>query len=247
MKILAIDTSAKTATAALTEDRALLAESSVKTDTHSVTLLPMIEALLRAADTKIGDLGLMAVTVGPGSFTGVRIGVSAVKGLAFADRIPCVGVSSLEGMAYNFAGIDALVVPVIDARRGMVYAALFRTSSDGRVERLTEDEQLPADELVAMLRDFEGERIYFTGDAYGMMTARGDLPESVAVTPEKLRAQSAYGIAARAYEIVSSASEAEAEEFTDAALAPVYLRKSQAEREREERLARQKEERREQT
>ena len=238
MKILAVDTSAKTATAAITEDKTLLAESSVKTDTHSVTLLPMIEALLRAADTALDDLDLMAVTVGPGSFTGVRIGVSAVKGLAFADRIPCVGISSLEGMAYNFAGIDALVVPVIDARRGMVYAALFKTASDGSVERLTEDEQIAADMLVEKLAEYGGERIYFTGDAAGMMAARSDLPAGVAVTPEKLRAQSAYGIAARAYEIVSAASEAEKESFTDAALAPVYLRKSQAEREREERLAR---------
>ncbi|MBQ3708741.1 MAG: tRNA (adenosine(37)-N6)-threonylcarbamoyltransferase complex dimerization subunit type 1 TsaB [Clostridia bacterium] len=239
MRILAVDTCAKTAAAAITEGRTLLAESSVKTDTHSVTLLPMIEALLRAADTKLGEIDLMAVTVGPGSFTGVRIGVSAVKGLAFADRIPCVGISSLEGMAYNFAGIDTLVVPVIDARRGMVYAALFRASSDGTVTRLTEDEQLPMDELAEMLRGYAGERIYFTGDATGMMIGRDDLPEGVAVTPEKLRIPSAYGVAARADAIYAEASEAAKEGFTDAALAPVYLRKSQAEREREERLAKQ--------
>ena len=241
MKILAVDTSAKTAAAAVTEDSSLLAESSAKTDTHSITLLPMIEAMLRAAGVSLHELDLMAVTIGPGSFTGVRIGVSAVKGLAFADQIPCVGVSSLEGMAYNFAGIDALVVPVIDARRGMVYAALFRTFADGSVERLTEDAQISADELVGKLSEYGDARIYFTGDAFRLMTARSDLPGNVALTPEKLREPSAYGIAARAYEIVSSASEAEAKTFTDAALAPVYLRKTQAEREREERLARSEE------
>ena len=239
MRILAVDTSAKTAAAAITEDKTLLAESSVRTDTHSVTLLPMIEALLRAADTGIGDLDLLSVTVGPGSFTGVRIGVSAVKGLAFADRIPCVGVSSLEGMAYSFAGIDALVVPVIDARRGMVYTALFRASADGTVTRLSADEQIPADGLIEKLGTYGGERLYFTGDAYAMMAGRGNLPVGAAVTPERLRVPSAYGIAARAYEIYAAASEAERAGFTDAALAPVYLRKSQAEREREERLAKQ--------
>ena len=100
MKILALDSSAKTATAALTDGVEILAESSVRTATHSAVLLPMIEAMLKSADTAVEDLDLMAVTVGPGSFTGVRIGVSTVKGLAFAHGTPCIGVSSLEGMAY---------------------------------------------------------------------------------------------------------------------------------------------------
>ena len=235
MKILGIDTSAKTATAALTEDGVLTAEASVRTDTHSSTLLPMIEAMLRFAKTEVRDLDALAVTVGPGSFTGVRIGVAAVKGLAFADRIRCVGVSSLEAMAYNFAGIEGIVVPVIDARRGMVYAAVFRTGADGRVMRLTEDGQIPVGELTEKLKAWEGERVYFTGDAADTLEASPNRPANTARTPGKLRAQSAYGVAARAEEILKTAEDPD--RFTDAALVPVYLKKSQAEREREARIA----------
>ena len=237
MKILAVDTSAKTATAALSEDGVLIAEASVKTETHSSTLLPMIESMLRFAGCALRDLDAMAVTVGPGSFTGVRIGVAAVKGLAFADGIRCVGVSSLEAMAYNFAGIEGIVVPVIDARRGMVYAAVFRTGADGSVRRLTEDEQIAVGDLTEKLKTWEDERIYFTGDAAGILESAPGCPASTAKTPVKLRTQSAWGAAARAEEILSAASEEERKRYTDAALMPVYLRKSQAEREREERLA----------
>ena len=236
MKILALDSSAKTATAALTDGFEILAESSVKTATHSAVLLPMIEAMLKSADTRIEDLDLMAVTVGPGSFTGVRIGVSTVKGLAFVHNTPCIGVSSLEGMAYNFAGIEGLIVPVIDARRGTVFTAVFRTDAQGEVERLTEDAQLSVEELLSLLKDYPDERVYFTGDAYELLANHPDRPVLTAMTPAKLRAQSAYGVAARAYEIRSAAEEASVEDFTDAALIPVYLKKSQAEREREERL-----------
>ena len=236
MKILAVDSSSKTAAAALLEDGALIGESSVRTDTHSAVLLPMIEDLLKAAKTALGDIGLMAVTVGPGSFTGVRIGVSLVKGLAFADRIPCVGVSTLEAMAYNFSGVRGLVVPVLDARRETVFTAVFRTGEDGSVIRLTEDAQLPVSDLMNQLAEWPNEPIFFTGDVTDALLARPDCPGNAAFTPLGLRMQSALGAGIRAYEIYT-APDAVSEDFTDAALVPSYLKKSQAERERDERIA----------
>ena len=236
MKILAVESSSKTASAALLEDRELIAESSVRTDTHSAVLLPMIEDLLRAAKTSVGDLGFLAATVGPGSFTGVRIGVSTVKGLAFAGHIPCVGVSTLEAMAANFAGIEGLVVPVIDARRGTVFTALFRSGADGSFRRLTEDRQMPLDGLMELLTGTEAGHVYFTGDAYEQAAKHPAAPPVTAFTPPRLRIPSAYGAGVRAYERFT-APDAVRESFTDAALVPVYLKKSQAEREREERLA----------
>ena len=241
MKILAVDSSSKTAAAALLEDGALLAESSVRTDTHSAVLLPMIEDMLKAAKTSVREIGLMAAAAGPGSFTGVRIGVSLVKGLAFADHIPCVGVSTLEGMAYNFAGIGGLVVPVIDARRGTVFTAVFRTGADGSVKRLTEDAQMPLGELMELIagRRSGDEPVCFTGDAYEAAVSCENAPAGCAVTPARLRVPSAFGVGRRGWELFT-APDARAEAFTDAALVPAYLKKSQAERDRDERLAAEK-------
>lgn len=236
MKILAVDSSSKTASAALLEDLSPVARFSVKTETHSAVLLPMIEDMLKAAKTAVRDLDLMAVTIGPGSFTGVRIGVSLVKGLAFADKIPCVGVSTPEAMAAPFGGMDGLVVPVIDARRETVFTALFRSAPDGTVTRLTEDAQLPASELMTLLSSYGGERICFTGDAAETILVREDCPPSARVTPPGLESAAALGAGLRAYAIYT-APDAVRDDFTDAALVPAYLKKSQAERERDERIA----------
>ena len=234
MKILSLDTSAKTATVALVSDGELIAEYSILTTTHSTTLLPMIESIFKLAGIEAKDVDLYAVSVGPGSFTGIRIGVSTVKGLAFAHNTPCVGVSALHGMAENFGGLDGIVAPVIDARRDMVYTALFRSNGDGNVERLTEDLQISIDELCELLREYKDTRVYFTGDAYTKMTERFSEQKDVA-TPVKLRAQAAYGVALAGLKAWNSTEDKSA--FTAAALMPVYLRKSQAEREREERIA----------
>ena len=235
MKILAVDSSSKTASAALFEDRRLTAQFSVKTETHSAVLLPMIEDMLKAAKTSVRDMDLLAVTVGPGSFTGVRIGVSLVKGLAFADRTPCVGVSTLEAMAHPFGGTEGLAVPVIDARRGTVFTALFRTKADGSVTRLTEDAQMSLGELMTVLAGYD-DRIYFTGDAAPTVLGREDRPAGAAATPAGLDVCAASGAGIRAYELYT-APDAVKESFTDAALVPAYLKKSQAERERDERIA----------
>ena len=146
MKILAMDSTATAASVALMEDGCLLGEFYMNVKlTHSQTLLPMAEQLLACTQVALQDIGLFAVSAGPGSFTGVRIGVSAVKGLALAQSKPCVGVSTLEAMAYNAGQLDGIACCLMDARCGQVYGALFEVGG-GRVTRLTEDAALPAEE-----------------------------------------------------------------------------------------------------
>lgn len=235
MNILALDTCAKTATAALLVDGKPGAVFTLQTETHSTTLLPMIESMLSLYGITTEQIDAYAVSCGPGSFTGVRIGVATVKGLAFANGTPCIGVSATEAMAENFRGVNGLIVPVTDARRDMVYTALFRSSSVGELDRLTDDEQISIDDLCARLGEIGADHVYFAGDAYDKICAHPSRPARTAYTPGELRVQSAYGVACAA---VRKWNETENKTvFTDANLLPVYLKKSQAEREREERLA----------
>lgn len=233
MKIFAIDTTVKTAAAALVEDGKLIAEYSLNTNTHSTTLLPMISSILETSGTKVSDIDLFAVSAGPGSFTGVRIGVATIKGLAFADNIPCTGVSSLEAMAMNFTGIRGTIVPVINARNKMVYTALFDSDGVNIPERLTADEQISIADLIDKLQSIPG-TIYFTGDAYELLLAEENKPEHTAATPEKLRVPSGYGAAIAAERMWNA--EEDKSLFLESRLAPIYLRKSQAERERDEKI-----------
>ena len=236
MKILAIDTTVKTAAAALVEDGKLVAEYSLNTDTHSTTLLPIISSLFAMSGTAVSDLDLLAVSAGPGSFTGVRIGVSTIKGLAFANNIPCVGVSSLEAMAMNFTGIPGKIVPVINARNKMVYATVFASDGIHTPERVAEDEQILITDLLERLKSVNGP-IYFTGDACGLVLSENEKSvhiSDIAVTPEKLQNPSGYGVAVAAEHRWNE--EKDQSLFAESHLAPIYLRKSQAEREREEKL-----------
>ena len=232
MKILAIDTTAKTATAALTENEKLIALTTLSTpNTHSVTLLPMINGLLFGADLTVADLDILACSAGPGSFTGVRIGTSAIKGLGFADNKICIGVSSLEALAMNVTE-DGIVCPVMDARRNQVYNALFKCE-DGKLTRLTEDRVLSADELAKELAN-ETNRIFITGD--GSEIAKKALADkNIALPHEVLQYHNAYNVAVLAYNTYINATEDKKKEFTAHTLAPTYLRMSQAERERLER------------
>ncbi len=230
MKILGIDSTAKTATVALCEDTKIIAEYSQTTSSHSTVLLPMTEAILQSSGLTFDDIELYAVSAGPGSFTGVRIGVATVKGLAFKNCTSCVGVSALDAIAMNFCGIDGIIVPAIDARRDTVYTAIFKTNSSGQIVRLTEDMQIPIDELFQKLSSYS-DTLYFAGDAYSKIVARVDCPRC-ASTPERLIKQSAYGVVRAAYHKWESSTDKS--EFTDTNLAPVYLKKSQAERELEE-------------
>ncbi len=229
MLILGIESSAKAASAALCRDGELIAQYYQCAGlTHSRTLLPMAEELLHGTDTALGDLDGVAVAVGPGSFTGVRIGVAAVKGLCFGAEKPAAGVSTLEAMAWNglAAAPGEIVCCCMDARRGQVYNALFEIS-DGAPARLVPDRAVTLEELAAELRGY-GRAVFLTGDgaqlALGALSAAG---LSCRLAPGPLLMQSAWGVcmAARGLEMQSAEK-----------LLPVYLRLSQAERERQERL-----------
>jgi len=235
MRILALDTSAKTATVALLENGEQAAHFTFETETHSSTLLPLIETVLKMKNLTYEEIDAYAVSCGPGSFTGVRIGVSTVKGLAFRYRTPCIGVSSLDGMAMAMGGVDGLVVPVMDARRDLVYTAVFRSHTDGTVERLTEDDQVAITDLLERLKTYGDVPVYFTGDAHRKVAENPNAPKTTAHTPGSLVFPSAYGVALAALREWNNMDDKSA--FTDEKLLPVYLRKSQAEREREERIA----------
>ena len=227
MLTLAFESSAKAASVALCEGEKLLAQSSQNLGlTHSRTLLPMAEAMLKNADVSLDQVDLFAVAHGPGSFTGIRIGVSTVKGLSWASEKPCVGVSTLEALAWNGIAAGGLLCPVMDARRSQVYNALFSVS-DGKPVRLCGDRAISLEDLAAEL-EAKKEVPLLLGDGAGLTAeylASRDLPYRLA--PEIIRWQSAWGVAMAAMDQKPVSSQE---------LLPVYLRLSQAERERQERL-----------
>ena len=227
MLTLAFESSAKAASVCLCNDGKLVAQSTqCSALTHSRTLLPMAEDMLKNAGFTLNDIDVLAVAQGPGSFTGIRIGISTVKGLAWALDIPCVGVSTLEAMACSGLLADGYICPVMDARRSQVYNALFEIV-DGKPVRLTPDRAIFLEELKNELASL-GKRPLLVGDgaklAYGYLTNAGIECD---VAPENLLYQSAWGVG-------MAAQQHEAGTADD--VLPVYLRLSQAERERQERL-----------
>ena len=224
MKILAIDTSAKSAGVALTDGRRPIAVYTQNVGlTHSETILPMIEVLLKNAKTDIDQIDMFACTVGPGSFTGVRIGVSTIKGLAFGKNKICVGVSTLESLARNIKVKNSVIVPVIDARQSRLYNAVFTYDGEKYI-RITDDKTSTAAELADEIQKY-GSGIYYVGDGYDIINQVA--PSSVE-TPEILKLPSGYSTAVAAlekYELMENK-----EIFKDTMLFPEYLRPSQAER-----------------
>lgn len=238
MKILAFDGTAKAASVAVADDNKILAHHTVDNGlTQSELLLPMAEDMLRALKLSFGDVELYATSVGPGSFTGVRIGVSLIKGLAFGRNVPCVAVSTIDALAENLRGLKGIIVPCMDARRGQVYSATFR--SDGEeLSKLTEDRAVALATLAEELREYEGEDIYIVGDGYDV--AKTTLTKAgirLCNTPELLILENAASVA-----LVAKRKYDEGEFVSDEQLSPVYLRMPQAERERLEREAAKKEE-----
>ncbi len=245
MLTLAIDTSAKSASAVLLSDGKIISEATCNNgNTHTRTILSMIDRVLENANKKTDDIDLLAASNGPGSFTGIRIGAAVVKGLAFGRNIPCIGVSTLEALAHNLSFLKGIICPVMDARREQVYNALFYCDGEKTV-RLTPDRAISTDDLAVQLKELQcGEkkgiqnpvyvdRIYLVGDGYEL--AKKALSEKLIKTedtPILLREENAASVALLAqkkYEM--------GERGTDLDFSLSYLRMSQAEREMAEKMS----------
>lgn len=224
MKILAIDSTANTSTVALLENETLLGIYTANTkNTHSEVLLPMVKHLLSTLNVSNNQIDAYAVSNGPGSFTGVRIGVATIKGLAFGTDKKCVEVSTIEALAENLEGFDGIICPIMNARRGQVYTGAFLNGN-----RIIEDNCMMLSDLIPQLESYN-ENIYFTGDGYSLI--ENMQIKNLKNTPEILRYQNAYSVGKVAYKKLIN------NDFvTDKALSVEYLRKPQAEREREEKL-----------
>ncbi len=228
MRLLAIESSAKAASVAVTEDGALVGQYFQSSGlTHSRTLLKMAEDLLENLELRLSDIDAVAVARGPGSFTGVRIGVAAAKGLCWGGDKPVVGVSTLEAMAWQGEGAgDYIVCPVMDARRGQIYNAKFVFERD-ELRRLAEDRAIALDELVSEAKK-DKKPYFFVGDGAKLCYNRfSDEGLPALLPPEPMLLQTAWGVA-------RAAENKTPEPAFD--LEPNYLRLSQAERERLERL-----------
>ncbi|MCI8474944.1 MAG: tRNA (adenosine(37)-N6)-threonylcarbamoyltransferase complex dimerization subunit type 1 TsaB [Oscillospiraceae bacterium] len=227
MKILALESSAVACSVCLTEDEELIAQSYENSGmTHSKTLLPMAEELLKNCGVALGDVDVIAAAAGPGSFTGLRIGISAAKGLAWALDKPCAKVSTLEAMAWNLAFFPGEICPVMDARREQVYNARFH--SDGEtVARLTPDRAIGLEELAEELKNIKEPQILVGDGAWLCYNQFMKMGLPVRLTPPNLRYQSAWGVARGGLELARRDMLIPAKELT-----PDYHRLSQAERER---------------
>ena len=226
MLILGLDSSAVAGSCALCdvsgEKKTIIATSFVNTKlTHSQTLMPMVEDMLKSCGAELKDIDLLAVNSGPGSFTGIRIGVAAVKGIAFALNKPCAGVSTLHSLAYNLAGFDCIACAVMDARCNQFYNALFEVKNE-KISRLTADRAISASDLANELNQYTDKKILLAGDgaelAYKSMNG-----SNIALAPPAIRLQRAENVCLAA---------AEYESVTPRELLPSYLRLPQAERER---------------
>ena len=226
--ILAVDTTAKPVSCALAEGNRVLASYYANTGlTHSQTLLPMIESLLQTSDKRMEDVDALAVNAGPGSFTGVRIGVSAVKGLAFTRDLPCVAVSTLECMAEHTAALPgAVICCLMDARCQQVYGALFEKDESGAVRRLMEDEALTIAQMGEKVAELQ-RPVILVGDGSEMCyRVWKDTIPNVFLAPASVRFQNAAATALIAERMYEQGQTVSAEE-----LLPLYLRLPQAERE----------------
>lgn len=226
MRILAVDTSAVCASVGVTENGKILSESSINTGlTHSRTLMPMIDSTLRNGEIDLDSIDYLACSVGPGSFTGIRIGVAAIKGLADGLKKKCIPVSTLEALAYNLQGRCCTAVSVMDARCNQVYCGIFLVDGE-EITRLTEDMALKIEELEKILPDYEN--IVFVGD--GARLCHEKLGYEIAPAGQLYQRGSSVALAAEK-------SFSEEKTVTAAELMPAYLRLPQAERELKAKLS----------
>lgn len=229
-----MESSAKSASVAYLSDGKILGQYYINSGlTHSTTLMPMAESLLNTANLSLKNADCFAVSVGPGSFTGLRIGISAIKGISLAENKPCVAVSSLEAIAYNFIYTDTIVCAVIDARCNRFFTAIFRCSKDGAVERLSEDKALSYEEIADELNKIcSNKNIMLAGDgaelAYELMESS---VSNLQVAPPHLLYQQSIGVAMVAEKMVE-----QGKTVTSQQLLPSYLSLPQAQRELQKKL-----------
>lgn len=217
MLLLSVDSSAVTASAALTDGEAVIKSELInKGLTHSETLLPLIEGVMQGYE--YSSLDAIAVSAGPGSFTGIRIGIATVKGIAFPFDIPCIPVSTLEAIAYNFVDENAIVCAVMDARRMQFYNSLFKIENS-RVVRITEDKARPLEEIEAIVKQYP--KVIVAGDGAELFCKSSSL-DNIIIADEEKRFQCGIGVSKCAQN---------KEKINPSSLMPVYLRQSQAERE----------------
>lgn len=235
MKILAIDTSGQTASAAIIEDSRLIGEFSQNDKlTHSQTIMPMVAMLCEQTNTKKEELDYIACAVGPGSFTGLRIGAATAKGLCLGLNKPLLAVPTLDALAYNVFMTNAIVCPIMDARRGQVYACFYEWTDD-KLEHLTEYMAQSIEVIINMAQAFE-RPVLFLGDGVPVHREKLEKNPQFYFAPASCSLQRAASVAALGKRLAE-----EGKAISGNELELIYLRKSQAEREREERLA-QKEE-----
>jgi tRNA threonylcarbamoyladenosine biosynthesis protein TsaB len=232
MKILALDTSSIVATCAVLDENKLLAEYILSHKmTHSQKLMPIVQEVLNSCQLKPKDIDVFAVAKGPGSFTGLRIGIATAKGLAHAADKPVVGIPTLEALAFNMPFCEGIVVPIMDARRNRVYTGIYKWEL-GNFYRIKEDMAVELWELINILKE-RSERIVFNGD--GTLVYKEKLVEAlgdrVMFSPASTNMARASSVAQLA---LIRAKAGKLESYFD--LVPDYLRKSQAEREYEERI-----------
>lgn len=231
MMILALESSATACSAALCRDGELVAQTYQNSGlTHSRTLLPMVDSLLKNCGQGLEQVDVIAVAAGPGSFTGLRIGVATAKGLAWPEDKDCAPCSTLKSMAWPLAHMEgAVIVCAMDARRSQVYNALFLAEGD-RLERLSPDRAISLAELGEELKKYENRKIVVGDGAKLCYNTLQEQGMALELAPEPLRMQSAWGVAREALELAGVGALVKGQ-----ALVPVYHRLSQAERERLER------------
>lgn len=229
MKIMAFDTAVEVAAVAVMEDTKLLGEYIINNKKkHSEKLMPLAESLLKDLSLSPSDIDIFAVSIGPGSFTGIRIGVSAVKALAYATGKKIAGIPTLDALAFNASLYEGVACPLIDARNHQVYTALYKCEN-GRQEKLTQYMAVDIDEIIEKIR-MAGENTVFIGDAAELHKDMilSKLGNKAHFMPGNLQIQRASAVAQLAY---IKAVSGETDNCFE--LAPLYLRKPQAERELE--------------
>ncbi len=230
MKILAVETSGSVAGVALTEDNILRAEFTLNYKmTHSQTIMPLINEVKQYLNLDLKSIDYIACSAGPGSFTGLRIGAATAKGIAMGIKKPIVPVSTLAGLAYNVYMTDALICPVIDARRDQVYTAFYEWK-DGKLNTVTEDRIAMIDDVIKEAQEFN-RPVIFVGDGIFVHADKINSVNTFVMAPASCNMQRASSVASLAAELVKEGRYIEGSSFV-----PVYLRKSQAERELEEKM-----------